>query len=92
MQVHSVLGKGSTFTFNIPTTEHWNKGKEEEEEEGGGGKASGTNSELEEQRFRSIEVLVVDDDTLNQEAMAKMLHRLGCKFQVTFFSIPLTLR
>ncbi len=77
MQANSVLGKGSTFTFSIPTTEHWNKGKEER-------KASGTNSELGEQRFRSIEVLVVDDDTLNQEAMAKMLNCLGCKFQVTF--------
>ncbi len=75
MEVKSVLGQGSTFTFNIPTTEMWN----EECEKGNGEHRT---LELEEQSFSSIQVLVAEDDEDNQKVISKMLKRLGCKHQV----------
>ncbi len=75
MEVNSVFGQGSTFTFNIPTTETWNEECEK-------GNDEHRTLELEEQSFSSIQVLVAEDDEANQKVISKMLKRLGCKHQV----------
>ncbi len=97
ISVKSALGQGSTFTFTIPTIEERKeepptsseeqaisppyyhgiiKRSEEEEEE--------EDEDEEQNKFGSIQALVVEDDVINQKVIGKMLQRLGCKHQVLF--------